>query len=399
MPADPPRLVPLPSDDEPWKTLAEVRCGARRVGRVAYSVYPRLLYIWSIDLDGPPTETAWATAVEALVPLMPLGDGYCQYVHTMISDPWVAKAYKSSCLAPTATLVGRVGSRASRGESILTFPDALFHDATPADTQLTLVYEPPPAGPPITPAVLFEALRSPKPGERMAAIRAASRSEHVSEEIRRATYHWALLDSFPDVRRFACASVAGSFSDRPPAEAIDELAAHVVEPLRSLDELGITPSVPEGLTWDPRHGARNKRYALVYTWALLAMREDDDAMALLRPRLAAEAATHGHTRDTELLQVALADLSPGGMSRGIGARQLRGVFELLRYTVLRAAVVIARDAQVQDRFFWLSNMVDAIVPPGGAALPTAVHAPPPRPIEAQGELPPELRRTPVVVES
>lgn len=388
----------LHEDPLTGRTLAEVRVGGQRIGEVDYAVYPALLFVWSITLDAPNRVELYGQAVSALLELMPVDDPACQYIHSQITDPLQALAYKSSPIAPGATLVGGIGARVSCGEPLLDFPDAFLRQADPASTSLTVMYEPVPPGEPITADGLRTALQDPAMSERRKALRGATFSEGIDVPLRHAAFSWALLDPDAEVRRFAAICMAGCFPTVPYSAPVPMLLEQLRAPLQAIERLGLPP-IEAGRPFSAPHAVRNQRFAIQWSLGLMVLRNDADAVAQLSGALEQEVVVFDADRDRALFDAAEAELQPEGYTRGLGVVEIRGVFELCRYTVLRDLLVSACDDAADDKFFWLIDMVRVIIPPPGAtslhrcspAVTAAIHAPAPGRLKG-GALPVEVRR-------
>lgn len=386
-------------DDDGWRTSASILFRGDPVGTVEYGLYGGVLNVFFIKMADPGRLDLYARTVDALAALLSHDELYCHYVHGGIEDPREVLAYQGTSLALGAKVVGGLDGMITYGEPLLACSADALKTARSDRTLVTIMYEPPPPGEPIRPDELRDGLTAPDAHDRMDTLRRVTYSELIPDALRHEVYYFYTLDPWAEVRRFAALAMAGAFPTLPHVARVEDLLDHLVHPLQSIDTLGFEPLAPPDQAYDASHAARNKRYALLWTLGLLSTQVREQAIDVLFPRLEAEVAAHTRARELALLGVGRRELRPGGLREGIGLEPIAGLFELLRYVILRSQLVAATaDAKV-DRFYWLTEMVHSIVPPDGTdvmqrpldtAVVAALYAPAPEPIEPGGTLPPEL---------
>ncbi|MGC6514965.1 MAG: hypothetical protein ACON4N_10760 [Myxococcota bacterium] len=360
-----------------------------QVGRVVFADWPVMVvcYELTVTTDVRPMEVV-QVALSAVLQRWGEGNPPAHFIHVGLTDPMVLGAYLQSPLHRGALLTGTIASTVLYYDPLTSIEGHLLEQASDADelgpTGVVLTWakdlEALAPGTTVSWDAVRTLLQSDISSARIGGLRTLARRDGVSDAMRDAAYMFALLDANYEVRRFASVNVSGFFPGIPYFPDIELLLRHLDDPLQSLDALQMTPRMPEGERWSDAHGRRNKRYGILWVIGALhgVSRPDDAALVAwqeraaswLMPRLLKDAAAHTPERDLALLNVAHAELVPGEARYGLGEPGGLSLLEMMRYVVLRHHLVKTAPNADQDRFYWLMEMVEAVVP---SSAPPALY--------------------------
>lgn len=361
------------------RVLAGVRYGGERVGRVVYSNFEQMLVVYELTLDAPHAEgPAEAAVLHLLTQRFRDGNPPQTYYHVGITHPRTLLRYKESALHRGAVLTGALGERIYYHDRLVHIDADTLRAASAeggGSTGMVLTWaaeiEELDRLSTITAADIHRLLHATTASARIGALRELATQPQFPTEERDRAYMYALLDNSYEVRRFASVGMTGFFPGVVYHPSLPVILDHLAEPMRSIADLdGALPTMPEGWVYDPAHGSRNKRYGLL--WVLGAMCSMGPPLPpaqawrhtwlpKLTRLLRGQAMRHTPQRDEELLRLAHHSLLAEGDRHGIGREPGLNLFDLLRYAVLRYHLIARSPDPDADRFYWLMEMVDAIV--------------------------------------
>ncbi len=236
-------------------------------------------------------------------------------------------------------------------------------------------------------------LSAPTSSARIGAMRALSQAVGVDPALRERAMLLALLDGSFEVRRLVGLLLIGFLPDVRWRVPPSTLIRHLERPLQSLTGGRWRPFVPDG-PFSAERGARNKRIASLFVlggmfhlagdapenvaWRLAARRS-------VARRLRAQAAAWTPMDDARLARAARAELDGGALALAEPAMTL---FATLRYALLRRELLARAAGREDDRFYWVAELVDALVPPTStSAAARSLHAGLPRGVSRLRALP------------
>ncbi len=403
------------------RVVATVLRDGAPAGRAVYALFPSMVVLYELVVDDGPSAASTETAVVGLLlARFEEPDPPAHFIHVGVRHPRLLRHYATTSLAPGMVVTGTLGGAMVYHDRLATLTEDALRRAEEAGendpTGVVVAYarglEALAAPDTLTEADMVGLLRAETALARIGALRAIAMDARFADDFRDQAYMFALLDPSYEVRRFASVGVVGFFPGAPYHPAWPVLRAHLADPLQSFARLGVEPVPPvDQPAYDAAHGRRNKRFGILWVLGGLAglapPRPEVEAWrARWLPEIAAiltdEGQAHDEAADAALWTCAQADVLGDAPAYTVGVADEMGLFALLRYAVLRHHLVAAGPDPDQDRFYWLMEMVDYLVP--SPLSPTAgwegevearlhvqrLFAAPPGPVPSRGELPPWL---------
>jgi hypothetical protein len=238
-----------------------------------------------------------------------------------------------------------------------------------------------------------EMLAAPTSSARIGAMRALSQASDLDPALRERAMLLALLDGSFEVRRLVGLLLIGFLPDVRWRVPPSTLIRHLERPLQSLMGSRWRPFVPDG-SFSVARGTRNKRIASLFVLGGMFHLASDApenvawrsvARRAVGRRLRAQAAAWTPSEDARLARATRAELDGGALALAEPAMTL---FATLRYALLRRELLARAAGRQDDRFYWLAELVDALVPPDArSAAARLLHAGLPRGVTRLRTLP------------
>ncbi len=387
-------LVPTSRDGDVVEATIRVWTGddARDAGGVRFGSWQHLVVVYALDADD---EVAERGAIRVLAARFSGPNPPRDLYHLGVTRLSTVRAWADAGLASGLMITGVVDDHNhyhDRWEAL-----ALPSAATVGPAGLVVGWAAEVAALPRLVASgwpgVQQMLSAPTSSARIGAMRALSQSAEVAPALRERAMLLALLDGSFEVRRLAGLLLIGFLPDVRWRVAPSTLIRHLERPLQSLTGSRWRPFVPEG-PFSPARGARNKRIATLFVLGGLFHLASDapenvawrvQARRAVGRTLRTQAAAWTAADDGRLARATRAELDGGPLAI---AEPRMSLFATLRYALVRRALLARAVGREDDRFHWLAELVDALVPPTSRSRAAQqLHAPLPRGVTRLRALP------------
>lgn len=301
--------------------------------------------------------------------------------HTRIHHRQTLRWYADSDLAPGVVFSGHVAGRPLLYDTVDTLPAGLLDPVEPSEeregeggywpvdvTVLAMLQADLRLRGPLDVQQVAERLRDPSWLVKCSQVRALACTAGLEAEQVQALMLFALTDPMTAVRQFAALQMGGWYLDQPWLPELAGMLAAVERPLEVYGRLG-----GRAAALDLGRTARDVRWGVVWILSNLVTNargvQSERLGGLpdeIQVALADGAGRWDGGRDEALALAAARELT-GTELGALGALEGVGVLGVLRYLVHRRRLLARAGLLERDRYYWLGQALDGLMPKDGPA--------------------------------